>query len=286
MPLPSIFLLQAPKAAVLVLGGLLAYQLALLSWSFFPIPESQYQWQAPQVTTTANSNKINTLKLQQLHLFGEAQRAQAPVKNNKPVSAAPKTTLNLTLVGVVAASDPEYSSAIISSKGRQESYFVDSQIEGTEASIAEIYADRVILDVDGALQTLLLDGVDNLQKNNQRVPPLSREEPAETEVKPVEVALDRSAILEDPGKLSDYIRISPYRRDGAVVGYRLRPGKDRTLFEQAGLENNDLAIELNGVDLTDTQQAFSLMKDFPTMTEISLTVDRNGQLHELYLSIP
>ncbi len=286
MPLPSIFLQQAPRAASIILGGLLAYQLALLSWSFFSIPDSQYQWLAPKVTTTANNNKINTLKLQQLHLFGEAQRAKATVKNNKPVNAAPKTTLNLTLVGVVAASDPEYSSAIISYKGRQGSYFIDSEIEGTAASIAEIYADRVILDVDGVLQTLFLDDLDSLQKNNQPAQPLSREEPAEEEVKPVEVDIDRSAILKDPGKLTDYIRISPYRRDGSIVGYRLRPGRDRTLFEQAGLENNDLAIELNGVDLTDTQQAFSLMKDFPTMTEISLTVDRNGQLHELYLSIP
>ena len=282
MPVPSIFLQKAPWVASIILGGLLAYQFALLTWFLSPVQDSKYQWLVPKVKTTANNNKINTLKLQQQHLFGEPLSSNAAVKNNRTVSAAPKTKLNLTLVGVVAASDPNASSAIISYKSKQNSYFIDSEIEGTDASVSEIHEDRVILDVDGVLQTLMLEGVDNLEQQNDQQTKAVRE----VKAKSVDVALDRSAILKDPGKLTDYIRISPYRQDGAIVGYRLRPGKDRTVFEQAGLKNNDLAIELNGVDLTDTQQAFSLMKDFPTMTEISLTVERNGQLHELYLNIP
>ena len=285
MPLSSIFLQKAPWVTSIVLGGLLAYQLALLTWSLSPVQNSKYQWVVPKVKITANGSEINTLKLQQLHLFGEPLSANATVKKNSPVSSAPKTKLNLVLVGVVAASDPSYSSAIISYKSRQGSYFIDSKIDGTGASVSEIYEDRVILDVDGVLQTLMLDGVDSIkQQNNDQVKASRSQEPAQTDAKQLD--MDRQALLKDPGKSPDYIRISPYRKDGSVLGYRLRPGKDRTLFEQAGLKNNDLAIELNGVDLTDTQQAFSLMKEFPTMTEISLTVERSGQLHELYLNIP
>ena len=282
MPLSSSFLQKAPRVASIVLGGLLAYQFALLTWSLFPVQDAKYQWVVPKVKTAAKDSEINTLKLQQLHLFGKPLSSNAVVKKNSSVSSAPKTKLNLTLVGVVAASDPDYSSAIISHKSKQDSYFIDSEIEGTGATVSEIYEDRVILDVDGVLQTLMLDGVDGLKQQNNRQTKAVRNE--ETKAKSVD--LDRSALLKDPGKLTDYIRISPYRQDGAIVGYRLRPGKDRTLFEQAGLKNNDLAVELNGVDLTDTQQAFSLMKDFPTMTDLSLTVERNGQLHELYLNIP
>ena len=282
MPLSSIFLQKAPRVASIVLGGLLAYQFALLTWSLFPVQDSKYQWVTPKVKITVNDSEINTLKLQQQHLFGEPLSATATVKKNSPVSSAPKTKLNVILVGVVAASDPDYSSAIISYKSKQGSYFIDSKIEGTGASVSEIYEDRVILDVDGVLQTLMLDGVDSIkQQNNYQVEAARSQEPAAKQLD-----IDRQALLKDPGKLTDYIRISPYRRDGSVLGYRLRSGKNRTLFEQAGLKNNDLAIELNGVDLTDTQQAFSLMKEFPTMTEISLTVERNGQLHELYLNIP
>lgn len=280
MPL-SIFLEKSSGVISVVLSGLLAYQLALLSWSLSPVQELKYQWVAPKVKT-ATGSQINTQKLQQQHLFGKQLSVKTAPKKRNPVSVAPKTTLNVILVGVVAASDPGASSAIISYKSKQDSYFIDSEIAGTAATVSEIHEDRVILDVNGALQTLMLDGVDAVKAQTDAV---RNQETVKTKVKPVEVAIDRAAILKDPGKLTDYIRISPYRRDGSVVGYRLRPGKDRTLFDQAGLKNGDLAVELNGVDLTDMQQAFSLMKDFPTMTEMSLTVDRSGQLHELYLNI-
>ncbi|MCW8995943.1 MAG: type II secretion system protein GspC, partial [Psychromonas sp.] len=172
--------------------------------------------------------------------------------------------------------------AIISYRSKQDSYFIDSKIAGTAAVVSKIYEDRVILDVDGVLQTLMLDGLDRLkqQESNQA----KAVERLSSEV--VDIDIDRAAILKDPSKLTDYIRISPYREGDKVLGYRLQPGKDRTLFDQAGLQDGDLAIELNGVDLTDSKQAFSLMRELPTMTEVSITVERNGQLHELYLTTP
>jgi len=281
----SVLLQKCSGVAILIVGSFLTYQLALLTWSIFPTPEDDYQWVIPK--TTVKNRQIDTRSLQQQHLFGEVIQVKKVVKPVKSVSVAPKTKLNLVLVGVVAASDPSYSSAIISYRSKQGSYFIDSEIEGTQASVSEIYPDRIILNVDGVLQTLMLDGVDG-KAAMSKAPRQSRGSQARErkEQEPVEVKLDRQEILDDPSKLTDYVRISPYREDGQVLGYRLRPGKNAALFEQAGFEKNDLAVELNGVDLLDTQQAFSLMKEFPTMTEINVTVERDGQLHELSLNIP
>lgn len=284
MPL-SVLLQKCSGIAILIVGSFLAYQLAVLTWSIFPTPEDDYQWVIPK--TTVKNRQIDTRSLQQQHLFGEVIQVKKVVKPVKSVSVAPKTKLNLVLVGVVAASDPSYSSAIISYRSKQGSYFIDSEIEGTQASVSEIYPDRIILNVDGVLQTLMLDGVDG-KAAMSKAPrqPRGSQARERKEQEPVEVKLDRQEILDDPSKLTDYVRISPYREDGQVLGYRLRPGKNAALFEQAGFEKNDLAVELNGVDLLDTQQAFSLMKEFPTMTEINVTVERDGQLHELSLNIP
>jgi general secretion pathway protein C len=288
VPVPlSAFLQKCSGIAILIVGSFLAYQFALLTWALFPAHEDDYQWVIPKTSVT--NSKIDTRVLQQQHLFGKVFQVKKVAQPVKSVSVAPKTKLNLILVGVVAASDPNYSSAIISYKSKQGSYFIDSEIEGTQASVSEIYADRVILNVEGALQTLMLDGVDGKtasKPTRQSRVNQSRTKEDREEQEPVEVELDRQEILDDPSKLTDYVRISPYREDGQVLGYRLRPGKNPTLFEQAGLEKNDLAVELNGVDLLDTQQAFSLMKEFPTMTEINVTVERDGQLHELSLNIP
>ena len=90
----------------------------------------------------------------------------------------------------------------------------------------------------------------------------------------------------NPNKVLDFIRISPVRQGNEVKGYRVKPGKNPSLFNEAGLQSGDLAIALNGVDLTNTSEAVGLMKEFPTMTEVSLTIDRNGELNELFFSIP
>lgn len=272
-----------------IIASLLASQLALLTWAFVPENNPSLLWKPVSAKNNQDSSQINTRQLQQLHLFGEkAQEAKAVVQETT-IDNAPKTRLNLKLVGVVASTDPQHSSVIIDNKGRQGSYFINSKIDGTSAVINKIYQDRIILEVNGSYQTLMLDGVESFDKQH-----LSHEKKGQTttpqqqvvkaEVKTVN--LNRKELLKNPGKLTDYIRISPVRENGKVKGYRVKPGKDRALFEQAGLKSGDLAVELNGIDLTDTQQAFTLMKAFPTMTDMTLSVERGGQLHELYFSIP
>ncbi|MFP3458979.1 hypothetical protein R0J89_22260, partial [Psychrobacter sp. SIMBA_152] len=61
----------------------------------------------------------------------------------------------------------------------------------------------------------------------------------------------REELLEEPGKLFDYIRVSQAMNDGELIGYRLSPGKEPELFKQMGLQNNDLAVAINGYQLTD-----------------------------------
>jgi len=276
-----------------VIATLVAYQLALLTWTIVPQDKPVLSWKAVAPSKNQSRSEINIQPLQQQYLFGKkAEKAAVvkPVTQQTDISNAPKTRLNLTLVGIVAASNPENSSVIIEHKGSQSSYFIDSKIEGTSAVIDQIYQDRIILDVKGSLQTLMLDGVDSLNKqsqnskNNNVIEKSTSRRTSKT--KPTTVNLDREALLSNPSKLTDFIRISPVREDGEVKGYRVKPGKDKTLFEEAGLESGDLAVELNGIDLTDTQQAITLMKEFPTMTDMTLSVERDGQLHELYLSIP
>ncbi|HEY7867245.1 MAG TPA: type II secretion system protein GspC [Psychromonas sp.] len=284
MPL-SIFLQKLPNIVLLLLSALLAYQLALFTWSLLPVEKSAVQWTAPEITGLKSANNIDSNKLKELQLFGKIVSPGAGAKKGVLPDTMSVTKLNLTLAGVVAATDPSYSSAIIANKGKQESYFINSKIEGTSASVYEIYEDHIVLDENGSYQVLMLDG---LETGNSQ-PPKNAQPPIEPPVRATssnEINLDRGEILKDPSKLTNYINISPVREGGEIKGYRLTPGKDPSLFEQAGLENGDLVVELNGVDLTNMAESMSLMKEFPTMTEISLTVDREGQLYDLYFSIP
>lgn len=275
---------QLPKIILILISALIAYQAALLTWSLYPEEENAYEWIPPARTSAKNSTRLNTKKLQQQHLFGQFEGST----RKQDSKSAPKTRLNVTLVGIVAASDPLLSSVIIENKGSQDSYFVGSIITGTNAKVTEIFSDRIIITVKGQKQTLVLDG---LEKDNKRMASIEKGQKKKNKKKrsskkPKKIALDRKALLSNPGKLTDFIRISPVRKGNEIKGYRIKPGKDPSLFKEAGLKSGDLAVELNGIDLTDMSQAIGLMKEFPTMTDISLTVDRNGELNELFFKIP
>jgi len=79
-------------------------------------------------------------------------------KPKKKITNAPKTTLNLTLKGVLSASDTAVARAIIvSSKSKKAKlYSVGDEIKGSGASIEEIRQFEVILNRNGAIESLPL----------------------------------------------------------------------------------------------------------------------------------
>ncbi len=247
--------------ATLLLLCFAANQLAALTWLLVPVKPSSFRWVPERVTGLDSKTQLDLTRLLQLHLFGELETAAS--KASVPVSAidAPKTSLKLTLSGIVASSIPEKSLAIVENKGKQQTYGLEETIEGTEAVIKEIQVDRIILLNQGSYESLLLDpdskahrkpAAASAQRSNSRPNrPSSREVADDVNVKEV---------LSDPSKLTDFIRITPVREDGALTGYRINPGKNPDLFTQVGLQANDLAVALNGYDLTDNDQAMQVMQ--------------------------
>ena len=189
---------------------------------------------------------------------------------------------------------------IIESQGKQETYVVDDAIKGTRAKLAQVLPDRVILDVSGRFETLMLDGLYFTKKVS--MPVLAERKESEltagpqlvenneinaTEDEDVKEALieTREEVLDDPGKLFDYIRVSQAMVDGELVGYRLSPGKDPALFKQMGLMNNDLAIAINGYQLNDLKQAMSAINELRNSTDASITIERDGEQIDVQFSL-
>ena len=95
----------------------------------------------------------------------------------------------------------------------------------------------------------------------------------------------KQEILEKPQTLFSYIRLSQVKRDGQLAGYRVNPGKERALFDAVGLKANDLAVSLNGNDLTDPAVMAKLWTELSQATDFTLTVEREGQLHDIYIEL-
>ena len=63
------------------------------------------------------------------------------------------------------------------------------------------------------------------------------------------------------------------------------PGKDAAVFAQMGLQQNDLAIEINGIPLNDMQQAMRVINDLREATEATLKIERDGEIRDILFSL-
>ncbi|ABM26514.1 type II secretion system protein GspC [Shewanella putrefaciens] len=272
---------------------------AQITWKLVPTHSSPSAWSPTATTVGSGAGQIDLTGLQQLGLFGkaDAQSERPKVEVVEAITDAPKTSLSILLTGVVASTADQKGLAIIESSGIQETYSLGDKIKGTSASLKEVYADRIIITNAGRYETLMLDGLvytsqsavnQQLQqaKTSKVEQTVSRVDQRQNAEISQELAESRNELLADPSKITDYIAISPVRQGDAVVGYRLNPGKDVNLFRQAGFKANDLAKSINGYDLTVMTQALEMMSQLPELTEVSIMVEREGQLVEIMFSLP
>lgn len=262
-----------------------AFLFSQLFWLLWPVPQTQPLLPASQLYSQSSSG-ITSQGIVAQNLFGEAN-AKPDTKPQPVVSDAPETTLNVRLTGIVAVSQDDGAGlAIIESQGRQETYSVDAPITGTRAKLARVLPDRVILDVSGRFETLMLDGIEFSRtvamptKSKQIIGANLVSTPSNNELQS-----RRAELLQNPDKIFDYISIMPERRDGEIIGYRLAPGKNPEIFELSGLKTNDLAIAINGFQLTDMKQAMSAINELRTSTDANITIERDGQVMDVQFSL-
>ncbi|MEI6859642.1 MAG: type II secretion system protein GspC [Shewanella sp.] len=271
---------------------LILYLSAQITWKLIPVSNEPQTWRPMPVSSHARTN-VNIVKLQQLALFGKVDANSTPKVETvvEMITDAPKTSLSIQLTGVVASTIQQKGLAVIASTGSQNTYGLGDKIKGTSASLKEVYADRIIITNSGRYETLMLDGL-KYETNGQANKQLQRQQSVrkidQRKNKQVaqEIELSREELLADPSKITDFISISPVKSNGELSGYRLNPGKDRALFKLAGFKGNDLAKSMNGYDLTSMSQSMEVMALLPELTEISLMVEREGQLIEIMFSLP
>lgn len=161
---------RLPVALAILLAALLA---GAIYWQLQPVLEPGSRPvippPTPQATTRNNTRDHNIASFQ---LFGNATQPEivAPVQKTLPV-----TKLRLTLTGVVASASETTASALIEGPDRETQYYkVGDQLPGN-ATLKQVYADRVIVDRAGQLENLYFPEVASvgLSRNNNNLPDYS-----------------------------------------------------------------------------------------------------------------
>ncbi|EEX5027130.1 type II secretion system protein GspC, partial [Escherichia coli] len=149
---------------------------------------------------------------------------------------------------------------------------IGEKVPGYDATISAIFRDHIVINYQGKNASLPLR-YDNPAKrnaqddNNLIVGPVTTQ--ANFRVK----------------NIFDIMSLSPVTVNNTLSGYRLSPGKASSLFYNAGLHDNDLAVLLNGSELRDTRQAKQIMKQLTELKEIKITVERDGQLYDAFIAV-
>lgn len=285
---------RLPVLVLLLLVALFAQSLAQITWQLLPAGP-----QEPLVIPTrvgnalqsgGNTGHTDISQISQWHLFGDAR--EVVVKPVAKVIDAPDTQLNLKLLGLLSSTDPVAARAIIADgKGVEDAYAVGEDLPGN-AVLREIYVDRVILEYRGRMETLRLpkeipEG-GGVEENNQVSVARGRAlKQAGTADNVVLLRQYRDALTNNPQSLMDLVSASPVSEKGSgkLKGYRIRPGKDRTLLEKFGLKSGDVVTGVNGVALDNPIKALEIMRELSTATSVTLDIERNGVMESFAFQV-
>ncbi len=252
---------------------------SLLPGSTEPVSASNH----PAAARPADGVVISTW-----HLFGRAEAARPVEAPNAPQPIVP---LNLRLVGIffMERGGDRALALIADGNGPERGYRLGEPLPGG-ARLQRIQRDHVVVSRNGREEVLKLPklGEATLMNAPTIAPPDAPEpavepapEPATSRGAPV---IDASAVAERlrgeamtrPQALEDIAFASPYLQNGQFVGFRLRPGRDRQIFQQLGLNGGDVLTEINGNRLNNPAQGLALLQEVLGADQINVRVLRNG----------
>ena len=263
----------------------IASQLATLTWGLLaptdtPEPAAVVTGELP-ARTDPGQQLIR--QLPDWHLMGVVSQETAPVQQAAPVDA-PDTRLKLVLHGVLASDDKRHARAIIADpRGKEDQYAIGDKLPGN-VELSEVYPERVILLRNGRYETLRLPKDKKTRGNTVAARTVGRRSAASPAQRLQTV---RQQLQKSPKSLYGLVRATPHKGDdGSIVGYTLAPGRDPELFDQVGLQEGDVVVQVNDIKLDNPANSARALKSVQSGESVSVTVLRGGEEQVLTLNLP
>ena len=263
------------------------HTLANLFWVLVPQPDTP----TPKVTpvthkvSSASRENVDISGTIALELFGkynaEAAKPTEPVVDTE--APLEKTKLNIELFGVIEASVPELSWAMIGKGEKQKLYKIGDPIENASgAKVAKILKRKVVINNRGKLEELWLYGEDG--KNfTTSAPPIRTARPTPTPSS--SKAKIKASQIKKAKNIGDVVRFMVATENGKMIGYKVRPGRQRELFDQVGLKTDDIVVSVNGIEVNEPQKVREVYQALKTATEANLEVLRDGTTQSIQITM-
>lgn len=209
--------------------------------------------------------------LAQLHLFGVPEsKAPAP----PPKKEIPETRAQLKLHGVFVGE--ESTGAIIGEQnGRQQFVRVGGAItDGIE--LKEVHQDHVVIERNGKVESLRFPKAERLASEPEAQAPVVVSTPDTGQ--PLDVVNLQELETEE---IARYLRAFPVKDQGAFVGYRVLPGRDRSLYQALGLRPGDVITTVNGQPVEEAGGPDGFLQQLSANRNPAVTVRRGPETLQL-----
>lgn len=195
------------------------------------------------------------------------------------VIEAPETKLNFRLVGLRSVSGTGGGSAtIITPDGKQSRFVVDDEII-PGVRVVEIFADRVVMSRDGALESLTLG-----PGRNQYAVLSSADAPAPAAPAVRPSPQDNTVRSTVSRQFLSQISLSTVGLETGESGYRMAPRGDESILTDAGFANGDIIVNVNGQEVAAIRPE-EVFNEFQESEQLSLKVRRGDNTLNFELDI-
>lgn len=256
---------------------LIASQLAVLTW--MTLSPSTLVLTEPSRGQDSNAVQEKQGSIADWHIFGDAVVDVVVVP--KEVNA-PKTRLRLELLGVMAASQAEKSSAIIAPKGGAgENYRVGDVVQG-RTKLAAVHQDKVILDSNGKLETLKFDLTRKQSMRKSSKPTPAQKKAAsrgslKDRFKKVRNASDAVTLLRDEVTNNPKGALKQLGLETSANGEGYKVSSSGSMLTQLGLQPGDIILSVNGQTLGNLDDDQSLLEQVSNSGQARLEIQRGNR---------
>ncbi len=270
--------------AFLLLLLMLAYQLAILFWQFYPEPTLDDSLVSNLVVQSAAQNTQQQSYLEKAkliggaYLFGKPELKEARVE---VVEQAPETKLNYKLRGIYFSDAPELAAAIVELRPSFSLHFrIDDEL-AENITVSAIGRDHILINRYGKIERL------NLEK--PKVSNASQAVSTRTTSSPlVSTRLlqnYKKRYVSNPLALAKRFQAIPVQENGKNIGFRLKALRGESLLKKLNFNENDVFTRINGISLDKPFQALDALKSLATANSVSVTILRNGNVETMEFSL-
>ena len=254
----------------------------------------------PEPTATLNKAAVDAIVSRNLFnsdgAAGEGQQVDAANSKEAKSTVIVKSELPIALMGTIYGGDPLSGIALIenSTKKTINSFIVGDSLQ-KDVTLKEIHKQKIIIDNAGRAEFIEVVQ-EKLSRSKRKRKSLAPPNPADTiaplateppppsfkedgfERKERDMSMTQAyrekMLTTDFTKVLQDAKATPNMVDGELKGFKLDRIRKDSIYEKAGLQNDDIVTEVNGVPLGDAAQAIRLLNSLRKETEIDMRVIR------------